>query len=149
MDEERATLLMKLAFMPAIRGKLAGVQTQDRAVALVSSVARRLQDEFVSRVLRPLDSSVLPPLDDRALRPPRVVVKSLDWQWDETRQRTIALSHKALPGEHRSAAPTAVQVMMQRGHLRSFVEGPEGDMCMEESEPIFCMGHYSGGTEGG
>lgn len=140
MDEERATLLMKLAFMPAIRGKLAGVQTQDRAVALVSSVARRLQDEFVSRVLRPLDSSVLPPLDDRALRPPRVVVKSLDWQWDETRQRTIALSHKALPGEHRSAAPTAVQVMMQRGHLRSFVEGPEGDMCMEESEPIFCRG---------
>ena len=149
MDEERAKLLMSLAFMSTIRGKLEGSQSQDRAVAVVSSLARRLQDEFVSRVLRPFDIRVPHPPGDRVLRPPMAIVKSVDWQWDETSQRTLALSHKALPGELKGGAPISVQVLMQRGHLRSFVEGEDDMLRMEDSGPIFCKGYSSGGAEGG
>ena len=136
MSEQRARICMKLAMLPAIRGANSFKKSQDRAVGLFASAALSAQAAFVRSLVDP------PPIADDAVFDDAVVVQdkvlALDWQWDETTQRTKALtSDKAFAGERVGHTQVAVQVMVQHGSLRTFrVLGDKLEL--QTTDPIFC-----------
>ena len=136
LGDDRARILTKLSFMPAIKGNHSARNRQNRACAVVSRVLTLECARYCDAIFGREDA---PRLDlvpvDRAHQ--AFQIKLLAWEWDETCQRLQALRAKSLTGERVGRHKVAVQVMVQRGTIALYEFG--GDSCGQvvEEQPIF------------
>lgn len=130
MDETRAALVAKLAFMPAIRGRASLRQSQNRAVSLTASCLMAMQQTFTERLL----GHSAPGLVLEAH--PSFVAHVLSWQWDETSQHLRAQFFEEL-GLRASFAGKGVQVMMQCGRMVVY-HVVDGHGRLQTQEPFLC-----------
>ena len=114
MTPERAALTAVVAFAPATRGDCRLQRIQRRAVSIMAQASLGRQAAFVSQTLGAPPELVA----ERILGMAAVRHRSLSWQWDETSQRVRNLMGDCRPGERRSDAKVATQVMMQTGRLQ-------------------------------
>lgn len=133
MNEDRAVVLQRLAFAPAIRGSVSAKKTQDVAVSSVDLAGLALQQGCVQRVLFEGCADASSSQGHRTTH----VVHCLGWQWDETSQRIQPLTRTGvLPGEKTSHGQFSTQVMMQNGRLHRFVV-TDGAQRLTIDEPVF------------
>lgn len=148
LAEGRATVVLRLAFMPGIKGDHPARNNQNRACAVVSSVLEAAFDAYAEAFFQGSQAllgarrgtGALATADDM---PPLAgdfsQVKVVSWEWDETSQRLQALRAKALHRERTPLHGVAVQVMVQRGMLTLYeFSGDEGRTV--DLQPIFVKG---------
>ena len=114
MTLERAALTAVVAFAPAMRGDDRSQRVQRRAVSIMAQASLGRQAAFVSQTL----GAPPEPVAEAILGIAAARHRSLSWQWDETSQRVRNLMGDRRPGERRSDAKLATQVMMQTGRLQ-------------------------------
>lgn len=94
-DDGRALLSMRLARAPAIRTQDLARRAQDSASVLFAATCLKVQAAFVERTFGPhivQDDDAMDGAVGTALR----VVNVLEWQWDETSQRSRGMKCKIL-----------------------------------------------------
>lgn len=137
MDESRARIVQRLAFMPAFRGANPARGAQARALGLVCQAALDLQRRCVQNMaLRP----PAPP-DGLEQLASGVRLVCLTWQWDETTQRLKSLQKPKLRNEKASSEHVSMQVMMQSGSMVAYESAWAGDAQWEvDKQSILCKG---------
>ena len=136
----RGAMIVRLACLPAFRGKVACRTNQKRALAIVADVMADEQKTFTDRFL--CESS---PDDVRDLKlsageeepPMRIVV--VNWEWDETSQRLRPLRVKSLKGERQPQHQVSVQMMVQQGSLAVYLY-QRSDWVVPPRSPYFVKG---------
>ena len=143
LTPERGAMIVRLACLPAFRGKVACRNNQKRALAIVADVMGDEQKTFTDRFLR--ESS---PDDFCNLKlsagsageeepPMRIVV--VNWEWDETSQRLRPLRVKSLKGERQPQHQVSVQMMVQQGSLAVYLY-QRSDWVVPPRSPYFVKG---------
>ena len=99
LTPERGAMIVRLACLPAFRGKVACRNNQKRALAIVADVMADEQKTFTDRLLReslPEEFRDLKLAAGEEELPMRIAV--VNWEWDEKSQRLRPLRVKSLEG---------------------------------------------------
>ena len=138
MDDHRASILMRMSYLPALRGEIQLRMTQFRAVSITARAAKMQAEACRDRMFGVSDLVVQ--ANDVMEMTVQNRVHVCNWAWDETSQRIRGLSGpNGMPGERTSHAQVSVQIMMQCGQMSVYQYDKNGGGIVEQ-QPWFARG---------
>lgn len=138
MDDHRASILMRMSFLPALRGEIKLRMTQFRAVSITARAGKMQAEACRDRMFGVSDLVVQ--ANDVMEMTVQNRVHVCHWAWDETSQRIRGLSGSdRMPGERTSHSQVSVQIMMQCGQMSVYQYDKNGGGIVE-TQPWFARG---------